>query len=244
MDAGEHVGQTFELPARLEPWFAGQVRPGVPLHVHQAALDPGARPGLRACLEDALHPVAHEHVGRRELREQGLVGGGALPVAPLPGEHFAVPAVDRRQQAPAVHVGAVGHDHVVHHAVGADARFELPAPCAASPEGTRVASQPPLGRGFEQPQSRKARSVAARLRDSMVAVVVALQASHCQRCRPFRSCPFLRIGSPQTGHLRARFERVLMTQSKAPNRRETRLFTGKPKMTPRHAYCHNGKPAT
>ena len=84
----------------------------------------------------------------------------------------------------------------------------------------------------------------ARLRDSMVAVVVALQVSHCQRCRPFRSCPFLRIGRPQTGHLRARFDRVLMTQSNGPEPARNALIYGKPKITPRHAYCHNGKPAT
>ena len=147
VDAGEHVGESLELPSGLQSGFAGQVRPSVALHVHQAALDPRVRPCFGACPLDAFHPVAHEHVGRRDLFEQGLVGGGAL----LPGERLAVIAVDRRQQAPAVHVGAVGHDHVVHHAIGVDARFEVPAPCAASSEGTRVASQPPLGRGFEQP---------------------------------------------------------------------------------------------
>ena len=151
MDAGEHVGESLELPSGLQSGFGGQVGPGVPLHVHQAALDLRVRPCFGACPLDAFHAVAYEHAGRRELREQGLVGGGALPVAPLPGEHLAVPTVDRRQQAPAVHVGAIGDDHVVHHAVGADARFEVPAPCDASPEGTCVASQPPLGRGFEQP---------------------------------------------------------------------------------------------
>ena len=139
----------FELPADVEPRLAGQVRLWYPFA--RAPLDPRVRPRFGACSLDAFHPVAHEHVGRRDLFEQGLVGGGALPAAPLPGEHLAVIAVDRRQQAPAVHVGAVGHDHVVHHAIGVDARFEVPAPCAASSEGTRVASQPPLGRGFEQP---------------------------------------------------------------------------------------------
>ena len=151
----------------------------------------------------------------------------SLSAAPLPGERLAVIAVDRRQQAPAVHVGAVGHDHVVHHAIGVDARFEVPAPCAASSEGTRVASQPPLGRGFEQPVQEGTHSVDARLRDSMVAVVVALQVSHCQRCRPFRSCPFLRIGRPRTGHLRARFDRVLMTQSNGPEPARNALIYGK-----------------
>ncbi len=61
----------------------------------------------------------------------------------------------------------------------------------------------------------------------MVAVVVALQVSHCQRCRPFRSCPFLRIGRPQTGHLRARFDRVLMTQSNGPEPARNALIYGK-----------------
>ena len=40
---------------------------------------------------------------------------------------------------------------------------------------------------------------------------VSLHPSHCQRCRPMRSCPFLRIGDWQTGHFFACFERVLMT---------------------------------
>ena len=151
VDAGERVGESLELPAGLQSGSGGQVGPGVALHVHQTSLDPRVRPDLRARLENAFHAVAYEHVGRGQLREQRLVGGRALPGAPLPGEHLAVLAVDRRQQAPAVHVGAVGHDHVVHHAIGEDARFEAPAPCAASSEGTRVASQPPLGRGFEQP---------------------------------------------------------------------------------------------
>ena len=151
MDAGGHVGQVFELPARLEPGFAGQVRPGVALHVHQTSLDPRVRPDLRACLEDALHPVAHERVGRGELFEQGLVGGRALPGAPLPGEHLAVLAVDRRQQAPAVHVGAVGHDRMMHHAVGFDARLELPALVHAFAEVARALRAFALGRGLEQP---------------------------------------------------------------------------------------------
>ena len=156
VDAGEHISEFLEFPAGLQAWFGGRVGPGVALHVDQAALDPGVRPDLRACLEDAFHAVAYEHVGRRDLFEQGPVGGGALAVAPLPGEHFAVLPVDRGQQAPAVHPGAVGHDHAVHHAVGFDARFELPAPCAASPEGARIAIQPALRGGLEQPVQKGA----------------------------------------------------------------------------------------
>ena len=124
MDAGGRVGGSLELPAGLEPWPGGQVGPRVALHVDEAALDARARPCLGAGLADAFHAVADEHVGRCDLFGQGLVGGCALTVAPLPGEHLAVLAVDRDQQAPAVHVGAVGHDRMMHHTVGFDARGE------------------------------------------------------------------------------------------------------------------------
>ena len=137
--------------------------PGVALHVDQTALEPGARPGLRACLEDAPHPVAHERVGRCDLFEQGLVGVRALTVAPLPGEHLTVLAVDRDQQTPAVHVSAVGHDRMMHHTVGFDARGEPPAPIHAFAEVARALTPPALGRGPEQPVEELVQLAPARL---------------------------------------------------------------------------------
>lgn len=211
-------------------------------HVDQAALDARAGPDSRAGFEDAFHAVAYEHVGRGELCEQGPVGGCVLPCAPLPGEHLAVLAVDRRQQAPAVHPGAVGHDRAVHHAIESDMRFEVPAPCAAPSERARSASRSPLGRRLEQPVQEGAqhgraspcldsggrRCVAGVALPALPAVSVVPVLAHRSAADgafagPFRSCSH--------GH-----------NPTAPNRRETRLFTGKPKMTFRHAYCHNGKP--
>lgn len=150
-DAGERVGESLELPSGLQSGFGGQVGPGVALHVDEAALDARARPCLGAGLADAFHAVADEHVGRCDPFEQGLVGGRALAVAPLPGEHLTVFAVDRDQQAPAVHVGAVGHDRMMHHTVGFDARGELPAPIHAFAEVARAFRAPALGCGPEQP---------------------------------------------------------------------------------------------
>ena len=151
VDAGERIGEPFEFPAGLEAGPAGQILSGVALYVDQASLDARARPALGAGPLDALHAVAYEHVGRRDLREQGVVGGGALAFAPLPGEHLAAVGVDRGQQAPAVHVGAVGHDHVMHHAVGDDARRQVPAPVGALAEVACALVSLALRSGLEQP---------------------------------------------------------------------------------------------
>ena len=151
VDAGERVGEPFEFPAGLEARPAGQILSGVALYVDQASLDARVRPALGAGLLDAFHAVAYKHVGRRDLCEQGVVGGGALACAPLPGEHIAADAVDRGQQAPAVHVGAVGHDHAVHHAVGPDGSLEPPAPVGALPEVARALAPFALRSGLEQP---------------------------------------------------------------------------------------------
>ncbi|MCB7547745.1 hypothetical protein LIY48_26455, partial [Escherichia coli] len=40
-------------------------------------------------------------------------------------------------------------------------------------------------------------------------------------------CPFLRIGSQQIGYLRARFDRVLMTQSNGPEPARNAVIYGK-----------------
>lgn len=51
VDAGEHVGETFELSALLESGFGRQVDAVVPLHVDEAALDARrSRPRHRRCL--------------------------------------------------------------------------------------------------------------------------------------------------------------------------------------------------
>ena len=78
-------------------------------------------------------------------------GRSASGAQRLPGEHIAADAVDRGQQAPAVHVGAVGHDHAVHHAVGPDGWLEPPAPVGALPEVARALAPLALRSGLEQP---------------------------------------------------------------------------------------------
>ena len=129
VDPGEPVAQFLELPAGLEAGAAGQVGPGVALHVHQAALDARARPDGGAGPLHAAQPVRDEHVGSGDAAEQGRVGRRVLMVAPLPVDDLAAGPVDGDDQAPAVgHAGAVRHDRVVDHTVRLDGRGDVPAP--------------------------------------------------------------------------------------------------------------------
>ncbi len=138
-DGGQGIGQFLELPARLEPGPGRQVGAGVALHVHQAALDPRARPGLGAGPLDAAEPVRDEDVGRRYPREQRGVRGGGLVPAPLECHGFAGQPVDGYEQTPAMgHVRAVGHDDVADDAVRRYGRAEAPAPADA------LAERPPV----------------------------------------------------------------------------------------------------
>ena len=218
VDAGEHVGELLERPAGLEPGFAAQVRSGVSLHVHQAALDPGLRPDLRTCFPDALHAVAHEHVGRCDPFEQRTVRGRALPVAPLPCKRLAVLPVDGYQQAPVADVGAVGHDDMVHDTVRADAWGEVPAPSDAPAEGARVALQTTLRRRLQQPVEEQAQRGRAASRPdadgrgrlarvalpalatvAVMAVLAHRQAADGAFAGSFRSCSHGTIQRPRTG---------------------------------------------
>ena len=218
VDAGEHVGELLELPAGLEPVFAAQVRSGVSLHVHQAALDQGLQPDLRTCFPDALHAVAHEHVGRCDPFEQRTVRGRALPVAPLPCKRLAVLPVDGYQQALVADVGAVGHDDMVHDTVRADAWGEVPAPSDAPAEGARVALQTTLRRRLQQPVEEQAQRGRAASRPdadgrgrlarvalpalatvAVMAVLAHRQAADGAFAGSFRSCSHGTIQRPRTG---------------------------------------------
>ena len=191
-----------------------------------------------ARLENAFHAVAYEHVGRGQLREQRLVGGRALPGAPLPGEHLAVLAVDRRQQAPAVHVGAVGHDHAVHHAIRFDARLEPPAPVHAFAEVARALRAFALRRGLEQPVQE--------LRQLGAAPFGVVPGAGGQPA--FIALPTLPAHAVVSvlAHRRLADRAFLRLLRTCPHdthctRNHASRWTP-PSATGRHAYCHKGKP--
>lgn len=219
------VSASARFRSALQLGFGGQVGPGVALLMDGAALAPGAGSCFVSCSEDAFHAVVHKLAGRRGAREQGLVCGHALAVAPLRGGRITFLAVNRGRQAPAVHI--VPSSMTVWG--------EVLAPCATSPEGACIAVQPdPGSQRVVRPRGFPARRWKA---------VVALYTSHCQHCRSFPPCPFLRIGRSQMMHVLARFNRVLMAQSNGSEPARNAVIHGKTKMTPRHTYRHNSKPA-
>ncbi len=90
--------------------------------------------------------------------------------------------------------------HIAHETTQADTRAHLPRGDTLLRWGAASSSQ-----------SRNCASWVRRRLVLFLVPVVSLHPSHCQRCRPMRSCPVLRIGDWPTGHLVACFERVLMT---------------------------------
>jgi len=238
VDAGERVGEFLELPAGLQSGSGGQVGPGVALHVHQTSLDPRVRPDLRARLENAFHAVAYEHVGRGQLREQRLVGGCVLPCAPLPGEHLAVLAVDRRQQAPAVHVGAVGHDRAVHHAIRFDARLEPPAPVHAFAEVARALRAFALRRGLEQPVQELRQLGAAPF--GVVPGAGGQPASIALPTLPAHAVVSVLAHRRLADRAFLRLLRTCPHDTHCTRNHASRWTP--PSATGRHAYCHKGKP--
>ena len=239
-DLGEPVGELLELLAGLQPGLRGQVRPRVALHVHQAPLDAGGRPGLVAGALRAAQPVRYRHVRSRDAREQRHIGGLALVRAPLEARHLAVPAVDGYDQAPAVvHVRAVRHHRMMFHPARRDGGPDVPAPRGALAQGPRIAVRVARGlaRAAEQPSKERV-ELPGPLR-------VLLWHRRAQRAgcalpalHPFAVRPFFFIGRPHTGHFFALLDFVLMRPA---HHRDAPIFPPG-KITPRHAYSHKAKP--
>ena len=157
-----------------------------------------------------LSSVAHERVGRRDLFEQGLVGGGALSAAPLPGERLARHC-RRPPSAGTSRSRKVPSAMTTWCPPSGGCAVRVPMRCVVG--RSRVASQPPLG---ARPRAASQEGAVWTCSVSMVAVVVTFAGVALPTLPAVSVVAFLRIGSPQTGHLRGRFDRVLMTQSNGP----------------------------
>lgn len=147
-DFGEAPGEFQQFASGPAPGLVGQIRPGAPEHVHQAALDPCPFPAFPRDRETSCATVADQHSGLSYPHEQPPVGGLALPFAPLPGDGPAVLARGD-QQAPAIRqIRAVDLDVAMNGPALRDARTHVPAP--RDPRGERLPDHTKPGGGLAQ----------------------------------------------------------------------------------------------
>ncbi len=134
----ELLGEPVQLDARLQPRPAGRVALDLAERMEQASLDPGFRPLRRDRLGEPRATVGHDHLGRRDPREQGLPGPGGLGLGHVPAEHVLVAAGDGDHRV-AGYVDAVDVDGAVHLVDRLRHGPDPPEPPRLPPEGAALA---------------------------------------------------------------------------------------------------------